>query len=155
MPHAERANFMVEEFDGIVARGYVTENGEPRIAIREHGKLIWHAAPPAMLPSPLLLTGGDTFSDSLLWSPRVPTDWAGCRIFLEVAGIREVVEAIINGRSCGARGAAPYRFEVTHALAPGETNEVRLQKGSTPTPHNVEQQLSARLVAYPSVAIKL
>lgn len=54
-PHVEAATFIVEDFDGRVARGYVTESGPPRIAVRSGQRLVRHADDALPLPAPLML----------------------------------------------------------------------------------------------------
>ncbi|HVF10250.1 MAG TPA: hypothetical protein VNA16_05580 [Abditibacteriaceae bacterium] len=162
IPHAERATFVVEQFDGIAARGYATQNGEPRLAVRQGGKLIWYSAPLVTVPAPLMLNE-DAPLDCEPCALSVPPEWAGCRVFLELAGLHATVEAFINGQSCGLRMAAPYRFEVTEMLATDESNEVRLcpWNGAVTPATELDESASfeasalARLVAYPAVAISL
>jgi hypothetical protein len=53
--HIEAATWTVEGFDGRVARGYATESGTPRTALRREGKLERITGEPVEVPSPLLL----------------------------------------------------------------------------------------------------
>ncbi len=54
-PHIEAATWMVEGWDGRLARGYVTHSGAPRTAIRRGESLQRHSGESVKVPAPLLM----------------------------------------------------------------------------------------------------
>ncbi len=61
---------------------------------------------------------------------QVPPDFAGQRIFLELAMMDDVVEVLINGQSAGTRLWGPYEVEITGLLQPGH-NTLELRVANT------------------------
>lgn len=91
---------------------------------------------------------------------KVPPEWQGMRIFLEIAHCRDVCGVWLNGRAAGVRYGAPHRFDVTKSILKGASNEVRLRVWNTAEAalegHAREPQASGllgpvRLVPYPIV----
>jgi hypothetical protein len=103
------------------------------------------------------------YCGALEYSQRitVPPDWNNCRIFLEVSQSRDVIEAEVNGTSCGVRTAQPYRFDLTPSVHNGAENQVLLrvwnsaQAAWQPAQETAPSGLlgPVRLVAYPVVEI--
>jgi hypothetical protein len=157
-PHLERANFHVESFDGNSAVGYATENVLPRCAVRDGGKLSWHIGRELHLPLPLLLPA-DEWSfiphgayDEYSQEFACREDWQDCRMFVEIAGAVATIEVLLNGRSCGTKFTAPWRFDITSQTSRDVANNLGLHI----SPSQAEpQELFARLVAYPEVIIEV
>lgn len=59
---------------------------------------------------------------------HVPAAWAGRRVQLQFGAVSYYVEAEVNGVPVGQHAGmwAPFAFDVTDALQPGETNHIRL-----------------------------
>ena len=154
----ERANFEVQSFDGQTAFGWMTQNGTPQIAVRHNKKIVWHASKRITIPTPILLDsdnwidtvffGGTEYSQNL----TIPADWKDCRVFLEIAGVGNSVQCLVNSGDAGLKISAPFRFDVTLLLAFGASNDFALRVWQS-----VDTQYSplARLVAYPSIAVKI
>ena len=134
---------MVEEFDGVVARGYATQSGTPMIAVRQDGKLAWWRGAEIVVPSPILLDDWDlqpqhnvqpqhkaqvnaqpqrnvAGETQIEYSKRVqlPASWRDCVVRLEIAPSslhqpENVSEAWANDRFLGRRFAPPLSFIVT------------------------------------------
>jgi hypothetical protein len=121
-------------------------------------------------PGARMLSGGSWreqglpfYSGAIEYSQRivVPPLWKECRILLEVSQSRDVIEAQVNGTSCGVRLTQPYRFDVTQAVKSDVENEVLLRVWNSAQPALQPEQEKApsgllgpvRLVAYPAVEI--
>ncbi|NQT38721.1 MAG: hypothetical protein HQ581_14595, partial [Planctomycetes bacterium] len=54
---------------------------------------------------------------------RVPSDWAGKRIWLHLGGVANTAEVFVNGSHMGSVDGflTPYEFDITDAAAPGAT----------------------------------
>jgi hypothetical protein len=92
----------------------------------------------------------------------IPPEWQGCRVFLELAAMRDAVEVWIDSRLCGQAVAPPYRFDVTTLMEPGLPVDVRLLISNTASAAVLGLDETtppagllgpARLVAYPNVEI--
>ena len=170
--HGESANFAVESFDGVVARGHATQSGEPMIAVRQKGRLVWWRGAEVVVPAPLLLDDWDVEPFVSAWGEtqieysktvRVPAAWRDCQVRLEIAVStlnrpENVAEAWTNGQFLGRRFAPPLSFDFALPAADGEDEEeisleltLRLEP---PRETDIWEPPLARLVAYPRVEIR-
>jgi hypothetical protein len=89
----------------------------------------------------------------------ISDEWKGCNVFLEFSFMRDTVSLNFNGQPGETRVAAPYRFDVTPYIRPGELNEIQLRiENTTSALWAIEPKPSGilgpvRLVAYPLVEI--
>jgi len=163
VPHAQRANFFVESFDGRTMRGWATQSGEPLALVRENESgdkdLVRWSAPFVEIPPPIAC---DEWSLEHMESGvcefqlrvSIAREWQSCRVFFDIAPpMRQFAELFINGQSLGARAAAPYRWEITRNLRAGEENRKENQLSLRVWSDEAPPVGSARLVAYPIVEI--
>lgn len=92
---------------------------------------------------------------------QVPKAWSNCRVWLEIADLRESAALYINGVFCGSRLTTPWRFEVTVALRLGDVNTVNLHVANTNRTLISQNETPpsgllgpVRLVAYPLVKLE-
>lgn len=158
IPNIESTTFEVQSFDGSTLKGYASESGQQKAALRSKGKVEWVEADFVTVPAPLLLDDDweEVETASLVeYSQNVtlPDEWSGCRIFLEVAGDVSVVEAIIDGASVGSKISPPMRFDITQVIggdAVNGTHQLTLKAGG-----ESEEAPLVRLVAYPMLELNL
>jgi len=157
----ERARFEVEWFDGETASGWMTQNGTPQIAVRQNGKIVWHASEEVIVPAPLLLDANEwheaTQSGQREYSQSVtiPIEWKNCRVYLEVAQPQNAMQCLLNEGDAGLKISSPFRFDVTLLLAFGASNDFALRFWNGESSDEYDDAPIARLVAYPVVAVKI
>jgi hypothetical protein len=153
----ERATFEIENLDGNLATGFMTQGGTPQIALRREGKIEWFSGEEAVVPRPLLLDPDEwneaTFDTDREYSQSqfIPADWQQCRVFLEIATPEFPVQIFVNASAVELEIAPPFRSDVSAFLKFGQSNSFSLKiwaREETEVP-------PVRLVAYPLVAVKI
>ncbi len=153
----ERATFEIETYDVETARGFMTQNGTPQIALRRAGKIEWFYGEKVTVPRPLLLDFDDwhraPFDAGWEYSQSqtVPADWENCRVFLELATPEFPVQISVDNSIVELKIAPPFRYDISGFLKFGQNNLFSLKlwanEESTAPP--------VRLVAYPLVEVKI
>lgn len=146
--HVERADFVVEDVNDDVVRGYATQNGTPTATWLETGpkgeRLVSRRGEDVSVPAPMLLDDSEIDGDCLVLNATIPSNWQGLRVWLELTNVDSALHIEMGGDS-RFLVAPPWKTEVSTLLRAGE-NSIRVV--------GANEETLARLVAYPSVEIQ-